>query len=362
MTTKLITDKIAERAQVAARIREMAEAGVPEQACYDQAVKDFDALTAQIEGLRKVEALDAAAPTLEVVKQPEVSNFRRFLQGEQISNAASTDTASLGYLVPEDLYGQIVRKLYDYGTMLDLATVIQTQTLTDIPVDGTAPTAYWIAEGGNFTDSSPTVSRVQLGAHKLGALIKVSEELLQDSAFDIESYVMSLTAEAMGVEMETQFVVGTASNKPSGLVPSITAAITSSVTGSFSYADVIKLYTEDIREAYARRGEFLTNRKGLGTIMQLTDSAGHYIFQPSYQDGEPDRLLGRPIHTSGAVPDTTPLIFGDYKRYMIGLRGGMYMQRLNERYADTGQVGFRVYQRVDGKLTLAEALRKLNAK
>ena len=60
--------------------------------------------------------------------------------------------------------------------------------------------------------------------------------------------------------------------------------------------------------------------------------------------------------------DTTPLIFGDYKRYMIGLRGGMYMQRLNERYADTGQVGFRVYQRVDGKLTLAEALRKLNAK
>lgn len=367
MTTKLITDKIAERAQVAARIREMAEAGVPEQASYDQAVKDFDALTAQIEGLRKVEALEAAAPTLEVVKQPEVSNFRRFLQGEPIRNAASTDTASLGYLVPEDLYGQIVRKLYDYGTMLDLATVIQTQTLTDIPVDGTAPTAYWIAEGGNFTDSSPTVSRVQLGAHKLGALIKVSEELLQDSAFDVEEYVMSLTAEAMGVEMEAQFVAGTASGKPAGLVPSITAAITSSVTGSFNYNDVISLYVDPINdvpfgEAYARRGEFLTNRKGLGTIMKLTDGAGHYIFQPSYQDGEPDRLLGRPIHVSSAVSSTTPLIFGDYTRYMIGLRGGMYMQRLNERYADTGQVGFRVYQRVDGKLTLAEALRKLNAK
>jgi len=366
MTTKLIIDKIAERAQVAARIREMAEAGVPEQANYDQAVKDFDALTAQIEGLRKVEALDAAAPTLEVVKQPKASNFRRFLQGE-IANAASTDTSSMGYLVPEDLSDQIVRKAHDYGTMLDLATVMQTDTTTDIPVDGTAPTAYWIAEGGDFTDSSPTVARVQLGAHKLGVLIKVSEELLQDSAFDVESYVLSLSAEAMGGEIETQCVAGTASGRPSGLVPSITAAITSSVTGSFNYADVVSLYVDPINnvpfgEAYARRGEFLTNRKGLGTIMQLTDGAGHYIFQPSYQDGEPDRLLGRPIHVSSAVPSTTPLIFGDYKRYIIGIRGRMYMQRLNELFAGTGQVGFRVWQRLDGKLALSEALRKLNTK
>lgn len=360
MSNMIINDKIHERAKIAARIREMVEAGVPEQANYDQAVADFDTLTKQIEDLRKMEAAEAAAPTLEIARKPAISDFRRFLQGE-IVDAVSSDTSSMGYTIPEEMYGEIVRKLYDYGTVLDLATVVQTDTTMDIPVDGTAPTAYWIAEGGNFTDSSPTVSRVQLGAHKLGALIKVSEELLQDSAFDVESYVMSLTAEAMGVEMETQFVLGTMSNKPAGIVPNATQALTSSTTGSFTYADVLTLYTE-VKEAYARRAEFLTNRKALGTIMGLTDGAGHLIFQPAYSAGEPDRLLGRPIHSSGAVPDASPLLFGDFKRYIIGLRGRMYMQRLNERYAETGQVGFRVWQRVDGKLTLAEAMKKLVCK
>lgn len=364
---KVLNDKIAERAAIGNQIRKMIEAGVtPEmQENYDQAVADFGKLTGQIEDLRKVDALDLDAQE-PVVPQagPEVSDFRRFLMGEPM-NAVSTGTTSAGYLVPEDLYGQIIRKLYDWGEVIGMADVIRTSTLTDIPVDGTAPTAYWIAEAGAYTESSPTVSRVQLGAKKVGTLIKVSEELLQDSAFDVEAYVRDLTAEALGREMEAQFVAGTQSSCPAGIVPNATQALTSSITASFGYGDILTLYTS-VKQAYARGGEFLCSRQALGTIMGLQDGANRYIFQPSYTAGEPDRLLGRPIRCSEAMEapasNKCPLVFGNFKYYKIGLRGGLYMQRLNELYAGNGQVGFRAFMRCDGQVALSEAIKKMVCK
>lgn len=363
---KVLNDKIAERAAIGTKIREMIEAGVtPEmQGNYDQAVADFAQLTKQIDDLRQVDAAGTEEPEPVLAQAaPAVSDFRRFLQGEPM-NAVTTGTSSAGYLVPEDLYNQIVRKLYDWGEVMGMADVIRTNTLTDIPVDGTAPSAYWIEESGLYTDSNPTVSRVQLGAKKIGVLVKVSEELLQDSAFDVESYVSDLTAEAIGREIEDQFVAGTGS-PISGLIANAAQALTTSTSTSFSYADVLTLYTS-VKQAYARNGEFLCSRQALGTIMGLQDGANQYIFQPSYTAGEPDRLLGRPIRCSEAMPAAgagkAPLLFGNFKYFKVGLRGGLYLQRLNERFADYGQVGFRAFMRIDGALALSEAVKKLVCK
>jgi HK97 family phage major capsid protein len=100
--------------------------------------------------------------------------------------------------------------------------------------------------------------------------------------------------------------------------------------------------------------------------MLLQDAASHYVFQPSYNAGTPDMLLGRPIHTSEYMPALTTtakgIAFGDFSYYKIALRAGLTAQRLNELYAGNGQVGFRFQMRVDGELALAEAIKYLACK
>jgi HK97 family phage major capsid protein len=157
------------------------------------------------------------------VKQPVdekkgFENFLRFGDTSMILNSVTTGTSSAGYLVPEELRKQIVSIMYETGAMMNLADVIHSTTLMDIPVDATAPTAYWIAEEGAFTESSPTVGRIQLGANKIGCLVKVSEELLADSAFNVESYISNLAGTAFGRAGENEFINGTVSGRPTGFL------------------------------------------------------------------------------------------------------------------------------------------------
>lgn len=373
MSVKIMNDLIAKRANIIDQTRKMVEAGVkPEQQDqYNLLMNDFNSLTKQIEDLRTMEKVD---DILEDIATPNVvdekkafENFIRFGDTSGVVfNSVTSGSGSAGYLVPEDLRKEIVRIMYEAGAMMNLAQVINTTTLTDIPIDGTAPTAYWIAEEGAFTDSSPTVNRVQLGANKLGVMVKVSEELLSDSAFDVESYVAELAGTAMGRSAENEFINGTVSGRPSGLIAgTFSFGLTSSVTNSFNYEDLVGLFAA-VKTPYANKGAWLTGRPALGTIMTMKDAANQFVFQPSYDAGQPDRLLSRPLHTSEYMPALTTtakgIAFGDFSHYKIAVRGGMSAQRLNERYADTGQVGFRFWQRLDGKMALAEAVKYLVCK
>lgn len=367
MSEKLLNNMIAERAKITNKVRDMVEAGVkPEQQEeYDKYMADFNNLTKQIEDIRTMSKAEDVVETITAPIVDEKKSFENFVRYGEVYNAVSTGTSSAGYLVPEELRKSIVEIMYEAGAMLNLAEVFNTTTLTDIPVDGTAPTAYWIAEEGTFTASSPTVSRIQIGANKIGTMIQVSEELLADSAFDVESYIARLAGTALGRAAENEFINGTVSGRPTGILGGATLGLTSSVTNSFSYADIVGLFTS-VKTPYANKGSWLTGRAALGTIMTLQDSASQYIFQPSYNGGQPDMLLGKPLYTSEYMPALTTtakgVAFGDFSNYKIGLRGGLTMQRLNELYAATGQVGFRVHYRVDGKLALAESVKTLACK
>lgn len=284
------------------------------------------------------------------------------LMDPQIRNLAIGTDASGGYLVPDEFEHTLVQKLQTLNVMRQLATVIPTGSGSrDIPVEADYGTASWLGENAAYTESDATFDQVVLSAYKLGTIIKVSEEILNDSAFNIDDYVASAFARRFARAEEAAFVNGDGANKPSGLVGSATVGKVAQTGQTISVTDddVIDVF-HALKRPYRKNATWLLADSTAKAIRKLKDSTGQYLWQPGLQAGQPDRILSRPVEVSDDVPamaaNAKSIIFGDISYYWIADRVGRSMQRLNELYAANGQVGFRMYQRVDGKLILPEAV------
>lgn len=275
--------------------------------------------------------------------------------------ATGTDTAG-GYLVPEAFEKTLIQKLAEENVMRTLATVITSSNDRNIPVEESEGTAYWTDENAAFQESDISYGQRTLRAHKLTTLIKVSEELLQDSAFNLEGYISAKFAQRMGAKEEEGFLIGNGTNQPRGVVLDAEVGVTAAASNAITADEIIDLYYS-LRRPYRRRGTFMMNDKIVKVIRKLKDNDGQYIWQPGLQAGEPDRLLGRPVVASAYMPEMADgqkiILFGDFSYYWIADRQGRMFQRLGELFAVNGQVGFRAWQRVDGLLTLPEAVKAL---
>lgn len=293
------------------------------------------------------------------------SAFDHFMRGEEYEQrtlAIGTDSAG-GYLCPDEFEKRLIDTLAEENIMRRLATIVQSDSGDKtIPVVASHGTASWIAENGSFTASDDAFGTVTLGAHKLGTLIKISEELLHDSAFDMEGYIAREFARRIGAKEEEGFFVGTGSTygQPTGFLGTADTGVTTAKTTEITGDEIIDL-VYSLKAQYRRKASFILQDGTVKLIRKLKDGAGQYLWQPSMKAGEPDALLGYPMHTSAnmeAVAATKKVIaFGDYKYFWISDRQGRHFQRLNELYAEAGQVGFRAWQRVDGKLLVAEAVK-----
>jgi HK97 family phage major capsid protein len=266
-----------------------------------------------------------------------------------------------GYLVPDEFERQLIQGLMEQNIIRGLATVITTSGDRNIPVVASHGSAVWTAEEGPFTESDESFAQVMLGAHKVATIMKVSEELLNDSAFNLERYITSEYARRIGDAEEAAFVNGNGVGKPMGIVQGATAGKVGAAgqTTSVTADDLLDVY-HALKRPYRPRAAWLLNDSTVKAIRKLKDSTSQYIWQPGLDAGRPDTLLGRPVAESAHVPEMAAsaksILFGDYSYYWIADRQGRVFQRLNELYAVNGQVGFRAYQRVDGKLILAEAV------
>ena len=225
--------------------------------------------------------------------------------------------------------------------------------------------ATWTDEEAAFTESDDSFGVITLGAHKLSSIIKVSEELLNDSAFDIEGYISTEFVRRMAAAEEHAFISGDGTARPTGILLSAETGITAATSTAITTDEIIDLY-HSLRSPYRKKAVFMANDSTIKAIRQLKDLNGMYMWQPGLKEGQPDTLIGNPILASSYMPEigagNKPLIFGDMSYYWIADRQGRTFQRLNELYAATGQVGFRTFQRVDGKLILPEAVKTLNCK
>ena len=274
-----------------------------------------------------------------------------------------------GYLVPDEFEHTLVQSLGRKRIIREHAYVFQTNSGSHkIPVVTNKGTASWIDEEGGIPEGDDTFGQQTIGAHKVGTIIKVSQELLADSAFDLESYFTSEFTRRIGTKEEEAFLVGNGSHKPTGLLNEtggaqigVTAASATAITAD----EVIDLFYS-LAAPYRKNAIWILNDATVKAIRKLKDSSGQYLWQPALKDGEFDTILGKRYFTSAYMPTMTAgaktILFGDLSYYWIGDRQGITFQRLNERFADYGQVGFLASKRLDGKLVLPEAVKVLQMK
>ncbi len=288
----------------------------------------------------------------------------------QVVNALQIGTDSEGgYLVPDEYERILVEALEEENVFRQLAKVIRTSSGDrKIPVVATKGTASWIDEEGAYLESDDSFGQVSIGAYKVGTMIKVSEELLNDSVFDLEAYISREFARRIGAKEEEAFFTGDGSGKPLGVLAAaggaetgVTAASATAITAD----ELIDLFYS-LKAPYRRNAVWVLNDSTIKAIRKLKDNQGQYLWQPSLTTGAPDLLLGKPVRTSAYMPaiaaDAKTVAFGDFSYYWIADRQGRSFKRLNELYAATGQVGFLASQRVDGKLVLPEAIKVLAQK
>lgn len=271
-----------------------------------------------------------------------------------------------GYLVPDEYESTLIEKLHDENIIRQYATVIKSSNGDKkIPVVAGYGEATWTDEEAAYTESDDSFGVITLGAHKLTSIIKVSEELLNDSAFDLEQYISKEFVRRMAAAEENAFINGTGTGRPTGILQTAETGKTTAAAAAITADEVIDLY-HSLRSPYRKNAVFIANDSTVKAIRQLKDSNGMYMWQPGLKEGQPDTLIGNRIISSAYMPEIgagkKPILFGDISYYWIADRQGRTFQRLNELYAETGQVGFRTFQRVDGKLTLAETVKTLTCK
>lgn len=343
----------------------------------EQKVKDF---SSEIERLQRAEELEKSLS--QPVNQPIIERPLQSVEGmdekkgrarneykeamldalrsnfKRVSNVLQEGVdADGGYLVPEEMDTRLIQTLEEENIMRKLGHIIQTSGNHKINIAATNPAAAWIDEGAELQFKDSTFKQLLLDAHKLHVAIKVTEELLYDSAFNLESYITEQFAKALANAEEDAFLNGDGNNKPLGVFAQTGGGKRLESASTLKADDILSLVYA-LKRPYRKNAVFIMNDKLVAQIRKFKDNNGSFIWQPAYQSGEPDTILGYKVYTSAFAPENA-IAFGDFSYYNIGDRGTRSFQELRELFAGNGMVGYVAKERVDGKLILDEAVQVL---
>ena len=367
---------------------------------YDKMTADVKALGDEIKRLEDQMVLDAqlSAPTSAPVQMNPTTlkkapanptataeyskafwdNMRGNVSFE-VRNALSVgENEAGGYTVPDEFHRQLIQALEENNIFRTLAHVIRTNSGTrTIPIAADNGKASWVEEGNAIGESDLTFGVTTLSAYKLACAIRVSNELLHDSAFDIAGHIATRFGVRFGNAEEDAFINGkgvsadptVTPSEPTGILTTLAdPSVLTANASTISFDDVYKLFYA-LKAPYRQKAKFLCNETALLQLMLLKDGNGQYIWKPGLDIGKPDTILGHQIYTSTYMPaiegvaandaGKKVLLFGNFSYYWVADRTNRTMRRLNELYAMTDQVGFVGTQRVDGKLILPEAMKVL---
>lgn len=362
-----------------------------DSATYEKMEADVVSLGKEIDRLERQSALDAelAKPTAAPITEKPAHkakketgrtsdeyklSFWNAMRSKGISyeiqNALQIGTDSEGgYLVPDEFERTLIEALEEQNLFRQYAKVINTSSGDrKIPVVASKGSASWVDEEGVIPESDDAFGQVSIGAYKLATMMKVSEELLNDNVFNLESYIATEFARRIGVKEEESFFIGDGIGKPIGIFAETGGAelgVTTAGATAITLDEIMDLFYS-LKTPYRKNATFMMNDATVKAIRKLKDNNNQYLWQPSVTAGTPDTILNRPIVTSAYVPTieagNKTIAFGDFGYYWIADRQGRSFKRLNELFAASGQVGFMATERVDGKLILPEAIKILQQK
>jgi HK97 family phage major capsid protein len=289
-----------------------------------------------------------------------------------IQNAAGVGTGSAGgYLVPAEFRNTLIETMKWYGPMLQLADVINTDSGANLPWptnDDTANVGAILAENTQVTEQDVTLGTASIDAFMYTSkLVRVSLQLLQDSGINFDAWLARKLGERIGRILNQHFTTGTGTAQPDGIVTSATVGVTGTgsfaSTGGISYANLVDM-VESLDPAYSGGDglRWMMHQTVRKALRKLTDSQNRPLWEPSLQVGQADSLLGYPISLNNDMAtlaaSSKSLLFGNVRdAYVIRLVTGVNLLRLEERYADFLQRGFLAFQRADGTMQNANAVR-----
>jgi len=356
------------------------------QAAYEKANADVDRLTEEI---RKSEGSSAVEIRGVDGNQKRAFNFAKYLRGKELSSVEMRDVAEgapmlshvgsytgLGFLVPTGFKNAIEEATKYFAPLMDgtVFTLLETASGNPLPFpvsNDTINSAVIVGEAGTINEQDITASHVIFAAYKLSAgVVKSSVELLQDSAFDLEAWLAERFGIRYGRGLENYLTngLGSGSSQPTGLLTAIAASGAtpivasgssandgSAATGanSIGYGDLVNL-EHSVDPTYRRGAKYMFHDQTLAALKRLVDKYGRPLWAPGITAGDPDRLNGYEYVINQAMPQigasNVTVAFGDFKKFVVRKVSGISVQRLNEVYATTGQVGFLSNMRVDSNL------------
>lgn len=289
-------------------------------------------------------------------------------QREIRAQETSTDTKG-GHTVPTEFFDELIESMKAYGPMLNPGVTRQITTSTGAKLewptmDDTSNKGSRLGENTQDSTSELTFGQKELDAYKYtSGIFQVSEELLQDSALDVEQIVRDAMAERIGRIVNEELTTADGSSKPQGIIPAATVGTTANATGSID-PDEIFDFVHTVDPAYRSMSNvaFMFNDNTLKALRKLKDGDGNYIWQaPDIRTGAPGTLLDFPYAINQDMDDigtsNKPLVFGAMNRYVVRRVREFAVRRLVERYADFYQVGFVGFGRFDGELLDSSAVK-----
>ena len=269
-----------------------------------------------------------------------------------------------GYLAPAEMSTEFIRDLTDFSPIRSVASVRAiTSASVKYPKRTGITNAQWEGENEDAQESSVTFGQVEVPARKLMTYVDISNELLADSGGTAEQEVRLALAEDFGQKEGAAFVNGSGVKEPEGLMTNADIAHTVNGHATTLAADPLITLMYALPAAYRNNGTWLMNGTTLATVRKLKDGQGNYLWQPSYQAGQPETLLGRPVVEAVDLPDiesgSFPILFGDFSAYRIVDRMAMSILVNPYLLATKGLTRIHATRRVGGKVLQAARFRKL---
>ncbi|HEY1177101.1 MAG TPA: phage major capsid protein [Phytomonospora sp.] len=361
-----------------------------EQGSWDTLNAELDALDkrikAVIDGEQRAKDTEDAFAKLEAKpdqrgngsaedESPEVAQVRAMLRGEagaprgiEINPTGRTNFRTLskltagagGNVVKTSFYDQLVANLIETSAVLQAGVTILRTTSGEamqVPKTTSHSTAAIVAEASPLGVSDPAFGQATLGAFKYGVMVQLSRELVDDASVDLEGYLAMETGRALGNAFGAHLVTGSGAGQPRGVLADTTLGVTTAtgVAGAPSADNMLDLYYSVIAPyRNSSSAAYLMKDTTVGGLRKAKDTTGQYLWQPSLQQGAPDRFAGVPIFTDPFMPATAvnakSVVFGDFSRYFVRLVGGIRFERSDEFAFSTDLITYRALLRGDGAL------------
>lgn len=360
------------------------EARAHAETTFDRMMADADALEARAARMDRADAFDKALDSADARRPSEERKVETGNAEERAAKAFETfvrsgnrdelraqsvgTAADGGYLVPQTWASDIITGLKAYGPMNDSSVVSYLNTAgggqINLPsLDDTANKGRKIAENTQVNSVNLTFGTKALNAYKYTTdVVLVSAELLQDASYNVQAVIAAAMAERMGRIVNEVMTIGDGSDDPNGIAVAAANGKTAALATAFTADELIDLQ-HSVDPAYRANASFMFADSTLAVIRKLKDAEGRYIWQPGLAVGAAATILGQAFHINqdmaAVAASAKAVLYGDFSKYTVRQVKGFEFKRLNERYADSDQVGFIGFARYDGDLLDARAVKAL---